>query len=145
MKDYSKSHIYNIYCNDTSIKNHYVGSSNCLLYRKRTHKSSYNNENCNKYNIPLYQFIRSNGGWDNFSFEVLEEYPCVNSQELLQREDYWIKKYDFDELLNCRKANRTTEELKEYKKKYNRQYYIDNAIPLRERNRQYYIDNKEKQ
>ena len=141
MRNYNTSHIYNIYCNDTSIKNHYVGSSNSLSYRKIQHKHNCNNENSRKYNIPLYQFIRSNGGWDNFSFEVLEEYPCENKEELLKREEHWIQQYNFDYLLNCYRANIPIEELKEYKKQWSRQYYINNAVEKKEYSKNYRINN----
>ena len=154
MFDYNKSQIYNIYCNDTNIKKHYIGGTNSFPYRKRAHKYSCNNEKSNIYNIPLYQFIRSNGGWNNFSFEILEEYKCNNKQELLQREEHWMQKYNFDNLLNCIRAKITIEEQrkinKQYKidnaipiKEYKKKYRIDNAVPIKEKNKIYYLNNIE--
>ena len=39
-----------------------------------------------------YEFIRNNGGWDNFDYEILEYYPCNNFEQLRQKEQAYIEK-----------------------------------------------------
>jgi|SRR5210317_110319 len=85
--DYSKSVVYKICCKNIDITDCYVGSTVRLRYRKIRHKTSCNNEKDKGYNIPVYQFIRDNGGWDNWEVVMLEEYPeCKSKDELLKYE-----------------------------------------------------------
>tara|TARA_R110000764_G_C10722402_1_gene348276 strand:- start:74 stop:487 length:414 start_codon:yes stop_codon:yes gene_type:complete len=62
--------VYRIECLDTSIKEFYIGSTANLKERIRTHKSSCNNSNSKDYNSYVYKFIRGNGGWNNWRFDV---------------------------------------------------------------------------
>jgi hypothetical protein len=120
-----------IYCNDKNIKECYVGGTNDLKARIRHHKHSCNNKNSKEYNKPLYHFIRANGGFNNWSVDILEHYPCNSKQELLDQEDYWI--LQFSNLLNCRRAKRSL-----------KQYYKDNEDKIKQYHQQYYIDNADK-
>ena len=66
----------------------YIGSSNNLRVRKRTHFSNLRNNN--HYNYYLQRAFNKHGE-DNFSFEVIE---LVNTiEELLPREQYYIELY----------------------------------------------------
>ena len=56
---------YKIVCKDPSIKDCYIGRTQCLIDRINGHMYK-----CKESNIYLYQFIRENGGWENF--EVIE-------------------------------------------------------------------------
>jgi hypothetical protein len=85
--DYLKTVMYKIVCNDITIKDVYVGSTTSFTHRKSTHKTASKGERSK-----FYQFIRDNGGWDNFSMILIEEYPCKTSLEKLARERYWIEK-----------------------------------------------------
>lgn len=49
----------------------YVGSTYKLSSRKSHHKKNCTNKRSKLYWTKLYQFIRNNGGWDNFEFEHL--------------------------------------------------------------------------
>jgi len=63
------SAIYMIECKDPSIKDTYIGKATHLSSRINAHKFQYKDESkSNK----LYDFIRKNGGWDNFEFKVLQ-------------------------------------------------------------------------
>ena len=64
----------------------YIGSTTCFSRRKSQHKKNTNNRVSKKYKYPLYQYIRSLGGIQNFKFEIIEKYPCKTKQEGLQRE-----------------------------------------------------------
>ena len=90
---YKNSVIYRIYCKNPDIKDCYIGSSKSIYFRMASHKSiCYNKTISKNYNLCLYQFIRNNGGWDNFDYEILEYYPCNNFEELRQKEQEYIEK-----------------------------------------------------
>ena len=72
--DYSKTIIYKICCNDLNVKEIYVGSTCNFIKRKSKHKDSCNNIKSKQYNYKLYQFIRDNQGWENFSMIEIEKY-----------------------------------------------------------------------
>lgn len=67
--------------------NCYIGSTKDFKDRKRQHKYNCNNENANNYNLKLYQFMRENGGWDNF--DMVKICKCENDM-LREMEQYHI-------------------------------------------------------
>ena len=66
--DYSNTHFYKIVCKDTNMTDCYVGHTTDFTKRKYKHKGLCNNTNIRNYTIPLYQFIRANGGFNNIWF-----------------------------------------------------------------------------
>ena len=76
--DYKKTKIYKLVCKDINIIKIYVGHSTNWVQRKSNHKTNCNNSKSKKYNFFVYQFIRENGGWDNFDMILIEEYECEN-------------------------------------------------------------------
>ena len=66
---------YILQSKDKLIKPKYVGSSEDFIHRQSTHKYSCNN-NSEKYNFKVYQFIRLNGGFENWEFVIIDK---VNS------------------------------------------------------------------
>jgi hypothetical protein len=94
--DYSKTIIYKICCNDLLVTDVYVGHTTEFIKRKYCHKNNCNNQNVKAYNFKVYETIRANGGWDNWTMVQIEEYPCQNSNQAGARERY------FYELLNAR-------------------------------------------
>jgi hypothetical protein len=119
MNKYETSYIYKLCCKDTSIKEIYVGSTTSFSTRKASHKYTCKTEKCKGYNIELYQFIRDNGGFDNFKFIVLEHYRG-EEEDLRQLEQLWYNTFPKELLLNSQfpKTSR-----KEYLEKYNKDYY----------------------
>ncbi len=89
--DYSKIVIYKIVCNDLNVKDLYIGSTTEFIKRKCAHKNATMNEKHPKHNAKKYQFIRDNGGWDNFMMLEIEKYPCVDGNEARLRERYWFE------------------------------------------------------
>jgi hypothetical protein len=85
-----KTIIYKICCKDTNISDFYIGHTNDLKKKKYHHKSSYNNEKSKIYNCKVYQFMRENGGWNNFEFIQIECFNCINAIEARARERYHI-------------------------------------------------------
>ena len=89
MPDYTKTQIYKIVCKDSNITNFYIGSTTNWTKRKQNHKKCCNNENNKRYNLKIYQIIRSNGGFDNWNMILVEDYSCENRREAEKREQYW--------------------------------------------------------
>jgi len=114
--DYSKSMIYKLCCKNPEIKEIYVGSTTNLIKRKYQHKSDCYNEKFYSYNSYKYQFIRSNGGFENFHMVLIENYPCDSKQELHKRERYWLEQ--LDSKLNSYKPYISEEEKKEQTKEW---------------------------
>jgi hypothetical protein len=90
--DYSKSMIYMLCCKDATIQDKYVGSTTDDNKRKHFHKVACTDANSKAHNCYVYQFIRENGGFDNWEMVLVEKYPCASKLELLQRERYWTEK-----------------------------------------------------
>ena len=102
MTDYSKTLIYKIVCKDPEIKSFYIGSTTNFTKRKHTHKYYCNNENNKIYNLKIYQAIRANGGFENWSMILVEDYPCENKREAEKREQYWKDELKPDlNMMNC--------------------------------------------
>jgi hypothetical protein len=126
--DYSKTIVYKICCKDISITDCYVGHTTNFIKRKNAHKTNCNNPNDKEYNKYVYQFIRLNGGWDNWSIVEIEKYNCSDVNEALKRERFW-----FDQLqatLNKHIPARTVKEYcetnREKRLEYQKEYYQRN-------------------
>ena len=142
--DYSKSLVYKIVCNDTNIKNVYIGSTTSFRDRKYQHKGCCNNENSSKYNYPLYTFIRTNGGWDNWDMVLLDYTPCNTKLELHKIEREYIENIDSNLLLNKSIPSRTDKEYYEDNKERKKEYYENNKDKLKDKRKEYYENNKDK-
>jgi hypothetical protein len=114
--NYQNTVIYKIVCNDTSIRDMYIGSTSNFNRRKYEHKSICYNKNSLKTNELKYIVIRNNGGWENWKMIEIEKYPCSDVNEARARERFW---YDnLDKSLNTYRPQATKEENKEKYKKY---------------------------
>jgi uncharacterized protein YciI len=83
----------------------------------------------------MYKFIRENGGWDTWTFEIIEKYPCEIEIELRIRErDY----YDLlNPVLNMIRPYISEEERKEEIKINKAKYYQDNIELFKEKSATY--------
>ena len=152
-----KGVVYKIYCRDSSITEFYVGSSCDFHKRKSSHKSICNNIKRTEYNFKVYKFIRNNGNWDNWDFEILLETEVDSKEELrlLYEREYII---ELQPELNDRIEGRTPkewrednkEEIIEYKKEWRennkekiKEYYEDHKEKINTKNKKYYEDHKE--
>ena len=83
----------------------YIGSTTQRLLSDRMwkHSSSSMDPKVSNYNSRLYQHMREVGQF-NFNMELVECYPCECKMELVQREQEWMDKYEWDTLLNQRRA-----------------------------------------
>jgi len=129
MPDYSKSVIYKIYDN-TNGDTYYGSTCNTLRYRIRGHKciafTKTDKRPCKSKSIIL------NG---DYSYCVVEEYPCENKHQLHTRERWWIEN---NNCINRQIPTRTHKE-------YDDERYANNKETEQERGRNYYRNNKETQ
>jgi hypothetical protein len=113
-----------IKCLDETVPEIYIGSTSDYKQRQRGHKSDCNNPNNKKYNVKLYRFIRSKGGFDNFKFEIIEE--CSN-EDKLELEKMYIEMYDPELNTNIYKYD---------KKEWDREYNKKNKEKIKEYNKE---------
>lgn len=95
-------YFYKIVCRDDSVKKIYIGKTKDLKSRIAVHK--YNSIHSD---IPLYQKIRENGGWDNWTLSLYHKCVCdepaaiyieVSIINQFKKEGY--------QLLNCQVAEK---------------------------------------
>jgi hypothetical protein len=122
--NYSKTIIYKICCKDLLITDIYIGHTTNFIKRKSTHKATCNYSTNKDYNLKVYQFIRENGGWDNWNMIMIEKYPCNNILEATKRERYFFE--ELKATLNMKTPSRTTPEWnnenRDYKNNQQREY-----------------------
>jgi hypothetical protein len=159
--NYSNTIIYKLVCNDVEITDVYVGHTTDFTNRKRQHKGTCNNENVKDYNLYVYQFIRENGGWENWSMLEICKLSCVDKQDALRNERKYIEelkatlnkviptrtpkeRYDQnrDQILEYHKEYQEhhREQIAEYQKEYRHQHRDQNI----EYHHEYYEQNRVK-
>jgi phage FluMu protein Com len=126
--NYNQARIYKISCNLPTINEIYIGSTADYETRSANHRSDCNNINSPNYSYKVYNYIRANGGFGNFTIDVIEYYPCANKKAMRIREQYWIDQ--LKPTLNNNRAYQSSEDLIQYQKYYQKQYYQDNKIEL---------------
>ena len=139
--DYSKIIIYKLCCNDTNISQCYVGQTTNFKNRKNAHKKVCNNINGKRYDTYLYQFIRDNGGWNNWDMIPIEIYPCENSIQSKIREQYW--KDNLKAELNINKCYSGVNDFNCDKATYHKLYIEANKDEIIEKHKIYRENNKE--
>jgi hypothetical protein len=150
--NYSKTIIYKLVCNDLNITDVYVGHTTNFLKRRTSHKNKCNDVKCKGYNFKVYQMIRQNGGWVNWSMVEIEKFPCSDKNEAVKKERYYYELLNSS--LNSISPNQTKEDIKERSKIYyednkevinqrKKKYEADNKEVIRQRKKIYYEDNKE--
>ena len=143
--DYSNTIMYKLVPNDVNLDLIYIGSTTNFRARKAQHKSGCNNKNDKKYNFKVYEMIRANGGWNNWSMIEIEKYSCIDSNEARKRERQLMEEYNCN--LNTYKAYLTPEENYKYHIQYcaayNPIYKASHKKEAHEYNIAYYNTNKE--
>ena len=122
-RDYSKTVIYQIECKNPNITKTYGGHSTNLIKRRQHHKDHCNNTQDPKHNFYVYQFIRANGGWENWQVVWQYNYPCKNIDEAKLEERRFIKNNSCE--LNSNIPIILEEEKKDYQKNYQKDYQKD--------------------
>jgi len=132
--DYSKTIIYKIVCNDLSVKDVYVGGTTNFRTRKNKHKSSCDTKKTYK----IYQIIRDNGGWVNWTMLEIEKFPCKDKNESRTRERYW-----YEQLKPTLNTILPIGNDEEKRKKYLKKYKAEHAEEIKQYHATNYIENKE--
>jgi hypothetical protein len=140
--DNSKQVLYTFYklsCNNLETKEVFVGYTTLTMKDMlKLHKKKYNNVTSAVYNRRIYQVVRANGGFSNWSIVVLEKCNFNDREKALERKKEWIEKTPND--VNMLRPITTPEERKEYQKEYR----TDNQIAISEQRKEYYIFNRVK-
>ena len=153
MVKYDQSTIYKLCCNNLDVTEIYIGSTTNFNRRKNQHKFRCNDEKSTGYNYYVYQFIRNNGGFQNWSMVEIELFNARDKKNLHRRERYWIETEKAS--LNIGRIALTKEEIKanaaEYRannkdkiKAKNAEYYVNNIDKIKADDAEYYANNKDK-
>ena len=141
--------IYEITPLNKSVLYSYIGSTKNFRRRKFEHKSVCYNENSKHYNLPVYQFIRENGGWDSCELNPIEEIEVESKTQARIREQFW--KEDRETKIQVLNAINPYSDKAEYLKNYYQEnsekikkYYEENREEIREQQKLYYKENKQK-
>ena len=84
-RDYSKTIIFKIVCNDLNIKDLYIGSTTDFIRFKAFLKRT----SLNNFTNLLYKTINENGTFANWSVIEIEKFPCVDGNEAKARIRYY--------------------------------------------------------
>ena len=139
--NYQKTIIYKIVCNDLNITDNYVGHTTNWINRKSNHKYSCNNKDGKKYNQQNYQFIRNNGGWDNWSMIEICKYPCNDKREAEAEERRYYELLNSN--LNSNKPFTPKEEYNSIQSAYQKKYLEINKEHFAAKRKEKYNNNKE--
>ena len=144
MVNYSNSIIYKLCCRDVNINDVYVGSTTNFNRRKQQHKHSCNSINSKDYNVNVYQFIRDNGGFENWDMVEIVKYNATDKRELHKRERYYIDtlKATLNKIIPTRTHKEYRENNKDIIRKNNKEYRENNKDLIREKKKQYRENNK---
>ena len=105
--DYSAVSFYKIVCNDPDIVDFYVGSTTNLVKRRCQHKSRCKSGDTSY----VYEFIRSNGNWINWTVLEICNKACIDKSDMLRTERNYIE--DLKATLNKVRPIVSIEETKE--------------------------------
>ena len=136
MPDYSKGKIYKIECNETGEVYYGSTTQKYLSERMSGHRCAYRKwlkgkvRKCQSYDI-----IERG----NYSYSLVEDYPCERKEQLLSRERWFIQN---NECVN--KVFPATSLVKEYIQEYQRKWREENKEQIAEKKKEYYNENKEK-
>ena len=145
--DYSQTCIYKlVHFDDLNDENIYVGHTTNMVQRKYRHGNACNNINDHEYNLKKYEYIRENGGWNNWRMILVEKYPCNDTHEAIARERYWVK--ELKATLNTRVPGRNCSEWYQDNKERilikSKEYHELNKDYRNKNNNEKYHNNKEK-
>ena len=142
--------MYKIICKDIEITDIYVGKTTDFTRRKSYHNYSCNNPKYKNYNSYVYQFIRENGGWNNWDMIQIEKYEAVDMLSSRARERYWTEtlKAKLNQVIPTRTIQEYYQEnknkIQEYSQKYYQEYHLKNKDKIKNCVREYRLKNKDK-
>jgi hypothetical protein len=150
-RDYSKGIVYKLCCLDTSVLEVYVGSTICFNKRKAAHKCHCTTPGHRHSHIRVYQFIRENGGWDNWQMVQIEAYAATSKRDLESRERDCMERFSvtLNTILPARREETVAEARKAryqankaYVSEQHKVYYQENRAAISEQQKVYYQENR---
>ncbi len=144
--NYNNTIIYKLVCNDIDIKDIYVGATTDMIRRKAQHKYKCNDESSKEYNRKIYQTIRNNGGFQNWTMLEVEQYQCTNKMESDIRERYWLEllNANMNMIIPSRTTKQWSDDNKEHLAIYQKEYKNTNRQQLKEYKKEYYDNHNER-
>ena len=100
---------YKFVCKNPEITFVYVGHTTNFRKRKSDHKSDCCNLNSKRHNTPVYQFIRANGGWENWTMIEIKSQICLSHRDAERVEQDLINQEH--QVLNAHKAHNGLEKI----------------------------------
>jgi hypothetical protein len=145
-RKYSQTSIYKLCCKDVAITEIYVGHTTNFRCRKSRHKSACTNESDVGYNIYVYQFIRDNGGWDNWDMVEIIRIDCADKREAETSERYYME--SLRAKLNKSIPTRTSKEYREDNRdsisESRKEHYNNNIDRISESKKEHYNNNRDR-
>jgi hypothetical protein len=132
---------YKFVCKDPTILYSYVGHTTSFSKRKSGHKTDCNNPKRKGYNIPLYVFIRANGGFENWNMIEIQSQICKDKREAERIETELMEQQQFK--LNAQRAFITEEQNKEQRATYAVEYREQHKEQIAIKGAEYYEQHKE--
>lgn len=105
--------VYKIVCKDPLIKDFYIGSTKDLQRRICAHNNTSKNKTSN---MKIHEFMRNNGGPENFDFEILHKETFIDIKSTRITEQTYIN--NLKPTLNINRAHATEENYRQTKLKY---------------------------
>ena len=135
--------IYKIVSINIDLDKCYIGSTRNLKSRSKLHYSDCNNINSPRYNYPIYQYIRNNGGMENFEFINLRDTNIDGDDMKAIHEQHFFELYGgFTNFLNKYYPNRSTKEYRTDNKEAIKQYRNDHKEKMKAYQKIYRNKNK---
>ncbi len=137
--------IYKLVSTDPEITDCYVGSTKNFRHRKSDHKKVCNKDTYHRHHLYVYQFIRANGGWDNWDMVQIEEFKHNTKRELHSRERYWLETLGatLNKVVPTRTNKEYREEHKEVLAEWSKVWRAENKEVLAQKKKVYHEANKE--
>ena len=93
-RDYSNTFYYKIQCKDPNVTDIYIGHTTDFVRRKYQHEYVCNNPNQPGSNCKLYNVIRANEGWKNWSMEFIACHKCQDLTEARKYEQEYFEHHN---------------------------------------------------
>ena len=142
--NYRDLYFYKIFCKDLNVTECYVGHTTNFTKRKNGHKTRCANPRDKAYDLPVYQYIRDNGGWENWDMILIEQCACEGSLDARKKERVYLEqlKASLNAQIPSRSCKEYSQDNKDRISEHKKKYYEDNREKIIQRAKEYYSKNK---
>jgi hypothetical protein len=88
---YSETVFYKIACKNKNIIDIYVGFTTNFKTKNNQHKYDCINEKSSFQHLKLYQFIKENGGYENWRMILIKRHSCVDVLDAHRVQNHYIE------------------------------------------------------